>query len=155
MNTQRMMKLLVILMLTAFASACVTNTMSKTEKTAAYNQYIESEKLEEIKSIAVFKFDGWSSLGAEHLIISTSVNKPYLIKLKNRCYDLDFAQTIVIHNIGSSLQAKFDSISVPKNIPQKCYIEKIYKISKEQRKALVKIGKKDKSKDKDKEEEKA
>ncbi|MCP3674453.1 MAG: hypothetical protein GY829_08300 [Gammaproteobacteria bacterium] len=144
MNIQKTMQLLVVLLLTAFASACATSTMSKTEKTEAYNQFVESEKLEELKSITVFKFDGWSSLGTEHLIISTSVNRPYLIKLKNRCYDLEFAQTIAIHNIGSSLQAKFDAISVEKNMPQKCYIEKIYKLTKEQKKTLVKIGKEEK-----------
>ncbi len=144
MNIQKIMQLIVVLMLTAFASACATNTMSKAERTEAYNQFVESEKLEELKSITAFKFDGWSSLGTEHLIISTRVNWPYLIKLKNRCYDLEFAQTIAVHNIGSSLQAKFDSISVMKNMPQKCYIEKIYKLTKEQRKTLVKIGKEDK-----------
>ena len=150
MNIQRMMRLSVFLMLIGFASACATNTMSKTEKTEAYNQYIVSEKLEELKSIAVFRYDGWSSLGTEHLIISTSVSKPYLIKLKSRCYDLEFAQTIAIHNIGSSLQAKFDSISVQKHIPQKCYIEKIYKLTKEQKKVLVKIGKEDKEEEEEK-----
>jgi len=51
---------------------------------------------------------------------------------------------IVVHNTGSSLQANFDSISVPKNNHQKCYIGKLYKITKEQKKTLVKIGKIDK-----------
>ena len=55
MSIQRMMRLSVFLMLIGFASVCATNTMSKTEKTEAYNQYIVSEKLEELKSIAVFR----------------------------------------------------------------------------------------------------
>jgi len=78
------------------------------------------------------------------LIISTSFNKPYLIKLKTRCHDLSFAQTIAIHNTGSTLQAKFDSISVPKNTHQKCYIDAIYKLTKEQKEAIRKIGKAEK-----------
>lgn len=150
MNIQMISRLSVLVLLSSFVIACATNTMSNTEKTEAYDQFIASEKIEEFKSITAFRYDGWGSLGTEHLIISTSFNKPYLIKLRTRCYDLDFAQMIAIHNTGSSLQAKFDSISVPKNNNQKCYIDKIYKITKEQKKALMKIGKKDKE---DKEED--
>ena len=132
-------------------AGCATSTMSLTERTEAYNQYIESEKLEKLDKIAAFKFDGWSSLGNEHLIISTSFNKPYLITLRQKCWDLRYTSTIAVHNNGNSLLTKFDSISVPQSNGLKCFIKSIHKISTDQKKALWKIGRKDKTKLEEKE----
>ena len=120
---------------------CATSTMSLTEKTVAYNQFIEVEKLEQMDRIYTFRYDGWSSLGDQHLILSTGVNKSYLITFNHICHDLRFAQTIAIHKTGSSLMAKFDAISVPESMGIKCFIKSIYKLTKEQRKALRVIGK--------------
>ena len=143
MNIKSITGLSLLVVLSAFITACATNTMTKNEKTEAYDQFIASEKLEELISITTFRYDGWSSLGIEHLIISTSFNKPYLIKLTKPCHDLSFAETIAIHNMGSTLRAKFDSISVLKDAHQKCYIDAIYKLTKEQKEAIRKIGKED------------
>ena len=143
-------RLSLVLVLIAWLAGCATTGMTHAERTDAYNQFIISEKLEELKSITAFRFDGWGSLGQEHLIISTSFNKPYLIKLRSRCFDLKTAMVIGIDNTGSSLQAGFDAIIVPKTSKQKCYIKSIYKLTKEQQKAILKIGRKDKDEKEDK-----
>jgi len=133
-------QLMLSLVCAVFISSCATNTMSVTEKTAAYDQYIADEKLEQMDRITSFKFDSWSSLGQEHLIISTTFNKPYLIKLRQKCMNLRFAHVIKINNTGSTLNAKFDSISVPGTMGIKCFIKSIHKLDKEQKTALRKIG---------------
>jgi len=129
--------LLTCILITACAS---TSTMTDSERTIAYDQYIETNKLESIKRITSFNFYSWSSLGDEHLIISSRMNKPNLIRLQRNCFDLSFANGIMIHSSGSVLSAKFDAISVLERNSIKCFIKSIYPLSKDQAKELAKIG---------------
>jgi len=140
MNIKILLQTVSILIISAWIVGCASTGMKQSERTDAYNAYITTEKLEPLKRITAFRFDSWSSLGQSHLIIKTTFNKPYLITLKTRCYDLRMAQVIGIDNTGSTLQAGFDSIVVDRNHPQKCYIDSIYKITKEQKQALLNIG---------------
>ena len=140
MKTLTFTRLWLAVLLSISLVGCATTGMSNAERTLAYDQFIVSEKLEELNQITAFRFDSWSSLGQEHLIISTSFNRPYLISLRNSCFDLNTANVIGINNTGSTLHAKFDSITVPKSIGQKCFIKSIYKLTKEQKDALSKIG---------------
>jgi len=140
MDKNLLKKLLLSVVLGILVVGCATHTMTRLERTAAYHEFIETEKLEPLKSITSFRFQGWSSLGEEHLIISTHINRYYLITLKSRCNDLDFANAIQVNNHGSMLQAKFDSISIPNAMGIKCFIKTIHKITKEQRNSLWKIG---------------
>jgi len=128
------------ILITVWLAGCASTGMTLNERTDAYNAFITSEKLEPLSRITAFRFDSWTSLGQRHLIIKTRFNKPYLITLKTRCYDLRMAHVIGIDNTGSTLQAGFDAIVVPDNNGQKCYIDSIYKITKEQKKALLNIG---------------
>lgn len=123
-------------------SSCATSGLTNAELTQAYVNYISTEKLEKIDRITVFRFQGWGSLGDEHLIISTHINRPYLITLRSRCAELRYTQVIRINNRDLSLDAKFDSISVPHSRGFKCYIKSIHKLSPEQRKAMAKLRKK-------------
>jgi len=123
--------------------ACATPKMTEGEKTLAYEQFIETNKLKSIKSITPFNFYSWAALGDQHLIISSRFNRPYLIKLQRSCFDLSFANTIVIHQNGSSLHARFDAISVMEPISVKCFIQSIYPLNKEQVKAISQIGHED------------
>ena len=122
-------------------TACASNaTMTESERTIAYDQYIETNKLESIKRIISFNFYSWTPLGDEHLIISSRRNKPHLIRLQRNCFDLSFAHGIMIHSNASSLSAKFDAISVIEPNAIKCFIKSIYPLSKVQAKAIAKIG---------------
>ncbi len=140
MKKKTLLQAVSIIIISAWIVGCASTGMTLTERTDAYNAFITTEKLEPLKRITAFRFDSWSSLGQNHMIIKTSFNKPYLITLKTRCYNLRMAQVIGIDNTGSTLQAGFDSIVIDKNHPQKCYIDSIYKITKEQKQALLDIG---------------
>ncbi|MFT5520255.1 MAG: hypothetical protein ACI9IA_000845 [Enterobacterales bacterium] len=126
-------------------SACASSyTMNNNERTEAYAEYIVTEKLESMDRVRSFRLDGFSSLSDENLIISTGVNRSYLITFRNTCFNLRQANFIKVNNSDSSLQTKFDSISVPQDagIGTKCFIDKIHKLTVEQKKAMLKIGRK-------------
>ena len=63
------------------------------------------------------------------------------MKLKRDCFDLDHTLHIGVHHQSSFLVAKYDYVVVPSHIPVRCYIDTIHKIDKDQKKALVAIGK--------------
>lgn len=122
-------------------AGCATTNMSRTERTEAYNNYIVEKELEGLDRITTFRFDGWASLGDEHLIVSTGFKRNYLLTLKSNCYDLYHANRIVINQNGSVLQTKFDSVSVPGKFEIPCFIKSIHKITRDQKKELLAIGK--------------
>ena len=135
-----MKRIIFLVIAGALLQACTTNSMSSKQKIEAYNQFIKSNQLEEVERIQSFKFDQWSSLGKQHLILYRRFNEPYLITLSRPCYDLDFAQAIGVSYKGSTLMANFDYITVPTEIPVKCFIQHIHKIDKDQKKQLQQIG---------------
>ena len=138
------MKLFITLILLLSTACSSTINMSKKERDIAFIDYIEANKLVSLKKVTAFKFHGWQSLTNEHLIMSSSVNKRFLIKLNASCPDLRFAQTILVdQSMSSSLSVRFDSISVvgPAAVRVKCFIKSIYPISKEQAKEISAIGK--------------
>ena len=131
-----------LLALVSLVSACTSkNYLSEEEKATAYQAFIDSESLVEVKKIMGFRYNGWASLGEQHLVLYKNSHSPYLITLKRRCYDLDFTQAIKVHTTGSVLYAKYDAVSVPDGIEVKCFIDTIHELTKEQKKALFKIGK--------------
>ena len=130
--------LLVVLLILA---GCATTNMSLSERSEAYDQFIVDEELEALDRITTFRFNGWASLSNEHLIVRTGVNRNYLLTLRNNCSELYYSQAIVINQTGRILQTKFDSISVPGDFPLRCFIKSIYKITPEQKKAMLAIGK--------------
>lgn len=146
MNILNLNRLIIALAVSALTAGCASSsTMSYAEKTDAYDQFIESEKLESLKRITAFRLDSWSSLADQHMIIRTNFNRPYLLTFYKNCYDLRFAQALIVNQTGSSLDAKFDSITIPDSMHQRCYIKSIYKLTKEQKKTLVQIGRKEDS----------
>ena len=143
LNNRNVVGIALIVSLLVLLSGCATNAMTRAERLQAYDQYIIDEKLESVDTIQAFRFSGWSELSDRHLIINTGINKPYLITLKNNCPDLDFTQGISVNNTGSRLRAKFDYISVPGKFSQRCFIEKIFKLTKEQRKEITGLHRQD------------
>ncbi len=143
MYTKNIIRVTITLVMSVWMVACATTGMTQREQTEAYNKFIVDEKLESLKQITAFRFHSWSSLGDEHLLLYTSFNRPYLISFKNRCYDIQRAMNIGVDHTGSMLQANFDSILVPDSFGRKCFIKSIYKLTKEQRKAINKLDDKD------------
>ncbi len=106
-----------------------------------YEKYVTEKKLASVKKITTFRFHSWSSLNQEFLIISASFNKPYLIQLKSRCFNLNFAHNIKVNHQRSTLNAKFDSITVPDHPQIPCHIESIYPLTREQAKEIKTLDK--------------
>ena len=124
----------VIVMVIALTS-CNTNPNKITNK---YKSYIIQQNLVPIKNIRHFSFRGWNSLDSQHLILSASQNKSYLIELYNYCNDLDFSASIQINqSMDNVLSSNFDSITVPnQRFQDKCRIENMYSLSKQQEKEI-------------------
>ncbi|MFT6734158.1 MAG: hypothetical protein ACJAS9_002353 [Polaribacter sp.] len=127
-----------LIIITLLVASCATLEKNKDKKESIYAEYVKENKLQSQKKITSFNFHGWRSLDNQYLILSTSFSKPYLIDLIGYCHDLNFTQTIVVHNSGSTLHAKFDSISVP-NYSIKCRIDSIYRITKKQANELTSL----------------
>lgn len=144
----KIIKLLTLGFSIAVLSACASKyNMTKEERAVAYNEFTEQQKLEKVDRIRSFRFHGWTPLGDQHLIVNASLNRPYLVTLRRKCTNLDFNQTIKINNHSNMLQAKFDSITVLDGVEINCYIESIHKLNKEQKKAMLAIGKPEKEED--------
>ena len=137
--------LLMVMSIALLLAACASSlTMSNDERSIAYAEYIVKEKLESMDRITAFRFYGFSALSDDNVIISTRLNRPYLITLQSNCFNIWHANAIRINNTGSSLKVKFDSLSVPQQsgMATKCFIKTIHKLTVEQKKTLLKIGKK-------------
>lgn len=141
----KMIKLIVVGFSVSVVLACVNKyNLTKQERALAYNDFVETQQLEKVDRVRSFRFQGWTPLGDQHLIVNVSLNRPYLITLRHKCTNLDFNQTIKINNHSNMLQAKFDSITVLDGVKNNCYIDTIHKLNKEQKKALLAIGKSEK-----------
>ena len=126
-------------LLLAVLSLCGCASTDTVGTAPDYGAYIERHQLEELDKITSFRFDDWRSLDDEHLIISTSFSKPYLITLRNRCVDLADSHAIGIDNRGSVLNAGFDAVYVVKRPGQKCFIETIHRLTREQADEIVRL----------------
>lgn len=133
-----MKKLMCLLASVLLLGACASNRLSEDERASIVDQYIITEKLEHRSTVSAFDMDSWTSLSDRYLILRSSPFRSYLVKLANRCHDLDFSPTIVINTrMANNLSEGFDSVYTPGNQTFKCYISRIYPLTKEQNKALI------------------
>ncbi len=120
---------------------CASTRMSNAEKSAAYINYIEQNKLEKVKRITTFRLHGWRYLNRDYVILSTSIRKPYLVEISGPCYELAYSHSIGIHHDGSTLTDRFDWVFAPSQPDIRCMIRSIHKLSREQADQLAAIGK--------------
>lgn len=133
--------ILIVVVITLFLASCSKNQLTNEQRDQAYRQYIADNKLESIKSINTFRYDGWQSLTQNFLILSTSIKRKYLIELTGICRDITFAQSLYINQIdANNLSARFDSFSTSSNRMERCVIKTIYPLTPEQAKFIVSIG---------------
>ena len=139
-----MKKLLALSAVGLLLAGCATqpDTLSRVEKNQAYEAYVTEHNIAPVKRVNNFRMNNWQSLTDSYFTIKGPFKKHYLIALKGRCSDLDYAQTLITHQTTSSqLSKNFDAVSVPTYPHFKCYIKEIYPISKEQHKEIAAIGK--------------
>lgn len=126
-----------------FIMGCSNNKgLSAEEKNQAFENYISINNIGDVNKIKAFKFQGWSSLTNEYLIISSSQKRQYLIALAGFCSEISWTSTLIINrSMGSSLHSRFDSFSTPEAQNLKCMIKSIYPLTKEQESEIKKLAK--------------
>jgi hypothetical protein len=56
-------------------------------------------------------YDGWEALGRDELVLFTSVNNAYLLKVSPPCHDLRTAERVGLTATGGSVYARLDSVT--------------------------------------------
>jgi Family of unknown function (DUF6491) len=57
------------------------------------------------------RYHGWEALGRDELVLFTSVNNAYLLKVSPPCHDLRTAEGVGFTSTGGSVYARLDSIT--------------------------------------------
>jgi hypothetical protein len=131
-------KLFIISLIFTLVVGCNTTGENKTKRVQIYQDYIKSNQLVAIDKIVNFRFNNWKSLDDQHLILSATLKRQYLITLKHFCNDLRSAVSIGLNqSMNSRLDAKFDSIIVPGDFKQECRISTIHQLDKNQEKEVL------------------
>ena len=100
---------------------------------------------EPVKSFYMGKFDGWSAVSKDQLVVWSGFNKAYLLTVTGYCPDLQFADKIAVTSTGSTVD-RFEKVIVGRD---RCFIKEIRPIDtkqmKEDRKLLSDQMKKENS----------
>jgi len=103
-----------------------------------FQSFIAKEGLVQKNRVFQFRFQGWQPLDDRHLILLSSHQKSYLVRLMSSCNDLTYAFKIKLkQDFANTLNAKFDSIIVEDPIFQECTIHSLYEMDKTQKAALL------------------
>lgn len=86
------------------------------------------------KITSASSISGWHAVDARRLVISFSPTKAYLLTLRRDCHSLNFAANVNVTTSNNTIYAGFDSVTVD---GQRCGIQKINKLSKAEKKALI------------------
>jgi hypothetical protein len=120
------MKALVFAVLSTLAfSACAADArVSDADRLALYR----ANAGQPVANFQYFgRLDGWTPLGDAALAIWTKPNTAYLLELKGKCLDLDFAQAITVTNQMGRVYSNFDKVIVlgrgPNQMP--CWIKEM------------------------------
>jgi hypothetical protein len=90
---------------------------------------------EPVKSFYIGNFDGWNAISKDQLVVWSSFNKAYLLKIAGYCPDLQFAQAIAITSTGNTVD-KFEKVIVGRD---RCLINEIRPLDTKQMKADRKL----------------
>lgn len=120
-------------------TACSSNAGKNEElRNTAIRDYIAANSIEDVKKVTAFRYSGWSDLTNDFLIVSSSPRKRYLVEMTGGCFDLKWANTIILKRSESSaLQVKFDTVSTADSPQITCRIDRIYPITGEQEDEII------------------
>ena len=85
---------------------------------------------EPVKSFYLGNFDGWNAVSRDQLVVWSSFNKAYLLKLTGYCPDLQFAHAIAITSTGNTVD-RFEKVIVGRD---RCLINEIRPLDTKQMK---------------------
>jgi hypothetical protein len=88
------------------------------------------------------RFDSWSAVDNDHVLIHTNANESYLLTVAPACTELPFATSIgLTSRFPNTVQSGFDSLRVGRDL---CRILEIRPVNYKQMKADLAAAKKDK-----------
>ena len=87
-----------------------------------------------VKRIHNSRFNGWSYIDPQHIIVTFGVNKNFLIKFKSRCRHAESAHSMHFDTVMSNI-IPGDRVFLGQNIRimQPCWIDSIYALEKKPR----------------------
>jgi hypothetical protein len=134
MKITTLMSLLALALLTACAS--IPRNDDGEKAIDRYTPYL-GERVSQFNTYT--RFDSWSSVDNDHVVIHTNVNEAYLLTVAPGCFDLPFATSLgVTSKFPHAVQSGFDSIRVGR---QSCRITEIRPINDKQMRADLKAEK--------------
>ena len=122
-----------LVMAVLMLAGCATPRLTNSEMVTLVEQFVADESLERDHTVSAFRLDSYAELSDEYLILRSSPMRHYLVKLVPRCNEIAFAPGILLHRrFGNSLSEGTDFIYTPDSLPFRCYINKIYPLTREQ-----------------------
>ncbi|MDT0604164.1 DUF6491 family protein [Thalassotalea castellviae] len=129
------MKLITVILTSVLCmTACTSNNNAiQKAKNVAFHEYVITQKIEPVTRVSRFRFQAWSSLTDEFIILSSSHKRKFLIELAGYCPDLRWTQAIILNRLNTAtLNARSDSISTVEAPQIQCRIKTIYPLTVEQ-----------------------
>ena len=109
----------------ALLTACsgIPVNQRETQQAELYHQYAGPP----IDSFTYLgRYDSWTSIGKYELVVWTSINDAYLIKVRPPCEELPFAQHIGLTQTAHTVSKNFDFVIVGRD---KCWIDSIQPVN--------------------------
>jgi len=108
------MKLMTVSSLLALSLLTACTTSSQREMAREVLSNYSSYTGEPVSQFSMHtRFDGWTAVDNEHVLVHTNVNETYLLQVAPTCFDLPFTNTLgVTSKFPNTVQSGFDSIRV-------------------------------------------
>lgn len=128
---------LMITLLSLLLASCATSRLSDEAMETLIEEFIASEQLENQHSVSAFTLDSYGQLNDHYVVFRSAPMRHFLVKLAPRCSELSFSMGLVLHRrFGNTLSEGLDYVYVPDSLPFKCFISKIYPLTKMQHDVL-------------------
>ena len=111
-------------LLPAVALLAACNEIPRTDREAQQAQLFQQYAGPPVESFTYLgRYDSWTSLGGNQLVVWTTPFEAYLITVKPPCPDLPFAQRLGLTQTGArTVNQRFDFVLVGQN---RCWIQSI------------------------------
>jgi hypothetical protein len=113
----KIIRLLAVLTVAAFAAGCATKSARDAEAQAYFKHM--GEPVDEVRA---FRLTDWRPLDRYHLVVWRSVNDAFVIRVQEPCTNIDFAQSLAIDYQAPVLRSRFDHVRIDGD---RCRIEEI------------------------------
>jgi hypothetical protein len=133
-----MKKLLALTLGVLTITGCASQRLADVEKTSIIDDYISAEVLQSKSTVSAFRLDSWATLSDQYIILRSSPSRPYLVKLRQSCDDLNYSQTLLVSSqLANSLNTSIDYVYTPGNSAFRCRISDIYPLTTAQHRTLI------------------